>query len=247
MRKKHSFRRGSFDPRQANHIEPLRKQKPPAKHRKKNSLGSREARFWIASAAEHRSADYVVWTDGSCVRSQDGPGAWAYVVKDRDGNLRENCGYSPVTTVNREEMRAALFSLQSLPENCSVLVISDSLLLVKCSEGVWKKKANSDLWRLLDAEICKRDVSFRWVKAHNGDAMNERCDELCRIAGRSKRKFLHGSDNAQTQTHGSIQSLRQLAEDGESGSSDCRVKDDEKGGALDREYRHIISRFTRTT
>ena len=144
-------------------------------------------------------------------------------------------------------MKAALFSLESLPENCSVLVISDSLLLVKCSEGVWKKKANSDLWRLLDAEICKRDVSFRWVKAHNGDAMNERCDELCRIAGKQKRKFLHGGDNAQTQTHGSIQSLRLMAEDGESGSSNRRVEDDEKGGALDREYQWIVRRFEKQT
>lgn len=239
MSKKHSFRRGCFDPRLANHRESPSKNKR-GKRRKKKSFGSRDARFWIASAAEHRSADYVVWTDGSCVRSQDGPGAWAYVIRSVDGTETENYGYLPITTVNRAEMIAALQALSFLPENCSVLVISDSILLVKCSEGAWKKKANSDLWALLDAEICKREVSFRWVKSHNGDEMNERCDELCRVAGKHKRKFFNGGNHAQTQVDGSIGAMRFLAEDSTSDSSNGRDEGDETGGALDRECQWIV-------
>ena len=41
---------------------------------------------------------------------------------------------------------------------------------------------NIDLWkRLLEAKK-PHDVEFIWVKGHNGDEMNERCDRLATAA-----------------------------------------------------------------
>ena len=39
---------------------------------------------------------------------------------------------------------------------------------------------NKDLWELLDGLVTGRIIEWRWVKGHNGDAGNERADELAR-------------------------------------------------------------------
>ena len=54
-----------------------------------------------------------------------------------------------------------------------------------------KKKAvaNRDLWERLDALIQYRYITFNWVKAHNKNLMNERCDLLARTAA---TKFKNG-------------------------------------------------------
>ena len=52
----------------------------------------------------------------------------------------------------------------------------------------WKKKGwvksdrkpvlNKDLWQRLDAATGEHRITWKWVKGHAGNAMNERCDEL---------------------------------------------------------------------
>ena len=42
---------------------------------------------------------------------------------------------------------------------------------------------NKEIWKLLDEEQAKIDhIDWRWVKAHNGDIMNERVDKIAREA-----------------------------------------------------------------
>ena len=38
--------------------------------------------------------------------------------------------------------------------------------------------ANPDLWKILDLEQGKRDITWKWIRAHNGDAMNEYADRI---------------------------------------------------------------------
>ena len=40
---------------------------------------------------------------------------------------------------------------------------------------------NADLWKRLLDLTSERPVTFRWVRGHNGDPMNERADELAEI------------------------------------------------------------------
>lgn len=100
------------------------------------------------------------------------------------------------TTNNRMELMAAIAGLASLTRPCQVMLYSDSKYLVdannkKWIEG-WKKKgwkrgkgeklANVDLWQELDRLRQKHEVSWHWVKGHDGHAENERCDELATAA-----------------------------------------------------------------
>jgi ribonuclease HI len=41
-----------------------------------------------------------------------------------------------------------------------------------------KPVKNQDLWERLDAAVARHQVQWRWVKGHNGDAGNERADQL---------------------------------------------------------------------
>jgi ribonuclease HI len=41
---------------------------------------------------------------------------------------------------------------------------------------------NQDLWKDLDGFKQRMALTFTWVRGHNGDIFNERCDLLCRQA-----------------------------------------------------------------
>lgn len=127
----------------------------------------------------------MLWTDGSCL-GNPGPGGWAYVRKDRHEEV-ERSGGSPHTTNNRMEMTAAIEALKSLSgEGRRVVVYSDSQLVIKTMTDGWKRKANQDLWQELDCVAAKHEVSWRWVRGHDGQPENERCDELAQAAAASQ-------------------------------------------------------------
>ena len=51
----------------------------------------------------------------------------------------------------------------------------------------WKTAAkkpvkNKELWQQLDTLAQNRKIHWVWVRGHNGNAYNERCDELARTA-----------------------------------------------------------------
>lgn len=136
----------------------------------------------------------VVYTDGACL-GNPGPGGWAWAIKD--GPYAS--GAVAKTTNQRMEITAAHEALQALPG--SVEVVSDSTYVVHCfRDGWWKgwrkrgwknsKKepvANRDLWEPLIALVEERpDVSFRWVKGHSGDEMNDAADALATDAAREQ-------------------------------------------------------------
>jgi len=45
-----------------------------------------------------------------------------------------------------------------------------------------KPVKNDDLWRALDEAATAHHVHWHWVRGHNGDPENERCDELANEA-----------------------------------------------------------------
>ncbi len=141
-----------------------------------------------------------IYTDGSARGNPNGPGGYGTILSyiDSKGNehIREySCGYKK-TTNNRMELLAAIIGLEALTKPCDVNLYSDSQYLVKAFNdnwiGGWIKKGwkrgknepvkNVDLWqRLLKAKE-PHNVTFIWVKGHNGHPQNERCDYLATTA-----------------------------------------------------------------
>ena len=90
------------------------------------------------------------------------------------------------------ELMAAIVGLEALVKPCQVELYSDSKYLTDAiNKGWvygWKKKnwkksdgkpaLNVDLWEKLLLLLDTHNVTFVWVKGHNGTPLNERCDEL---------------------------------------------------------------------
>ncbi|MFP5358486.1 MAG: ribonuclease HI [Gammaproteobacteria bacterium] len=133
--------------------------------------------------------EVVVHTDGAC-KGNPGPGGWGARL-EHNGRVRELCGGEARTTNNRMELMAAIQALETLREPCMVTLHTDSTYVMKgLTEWLpaWKARGwrtadrkpvkNQDLWERLDAAVARHQVQWRWVKGHNGDAGNERADQL---------------------------------------------------------------------
>ena len=130
-----------------------------------------------------------IYTDGAC-RGNPGRGGWGTILVYGKFE-REMSGGEPLTTNNRMELMAAIAGLEALKEPCSVTLYSDSKYLTDAfllgwveswrAHG-WKRGKeelkNPDLWEQLYNLTKVHNVTFIWVKGHNGHKYNERCDAL---------------------------------------------------------------------
>ena len=131
-----------------------------------------------------------IYTDGSS-RGNPGPGGYGIVLLYKDNRKEISQGYK-LTTNNRMELRAVIKALQSIKnDKLEIKIYSDSKYVVESIEKGWiwnwekknfKKKLNSDLWKVLIPLYKKFNVKFEWVKGHAGNIENERCDELANLA-----------------------------------------------------------------
>jgi ribonuclease HI len=129
----------------------------------------------------------IAYADGSCL-GNPGPGGWGVVIIEPDGKVIELSGGEPKTTNNRMEMTAAIEALRRTAPGARVILHSDSRLVINTMNLGWKRKANTDLWRLLDAESALRRVTYQWVPGHEGIALNERADALAQAAARRAQR-----------------------------------------------------------
>jgi len=128
----------------------------------------------------------TIYTDGSAL-GNPGPGGYGIVM--RSGKHRKDIsqGYQ-LTTNNRMELLAVIVALETIrSEQAEVTVYSDSKYVVDAIEKGWvfdwvkkgfKKKKNPDLWKRFLKIYPKHNVKLRWVKGHDGNPFNERCDQL---------------------------------------------------------------------
>lgn len=146
---------------------------------------------------DHMRKQISLYTDGSCL-GNPGPGGYAAVLVYKQHRKELSQGYR-LTTNNRMELMGAIAGLQALQESCQVILTTDSQYV---RQGItqwihgWKQKGwktaskepvkNVDLWQLLDKEVQRHEVEWRWVKGHSGHAENERCDEIARAAATSE-------------------------------------------------------------
>lgn len=137
-----------------------------------------------------------IYTDGAARGNPEGPGGYGTVLEYRDtkGNLHTkelSQGYRK-TTNNRMELMAAIAGLEALNRPCQVNLYSDSKYLVDAFNQHWIENwvrkgwkrgknepvKNIDLWKRLLAAKEPHQVTFIWVKGHDGHPQNERCDAL---------------------------------------------------------------------
>jgi ribonuclease HI len=148
--------------------------------------------------AESDTINITIYTDGGCL-GNPGPGGYGAVLLQGE-RRKELSGGFKLTTNNRMELMGAIMALEALKARCKVTLHSDSQYVVNAVEKGWARKwrsngwrkpdkqmaMNPDLWeRLLD--LCAgHDVKFVWVRGHNGNVENERCDVLANLAQAKK-------------------------------------------------------------
>ncbi len=131
-----------------------------------------------------------MFTGGAC-SGNPGPGGWGTILRYH-GNEKELSGGAPSTTNNRMELTAVIEGLSALKETCEVVVTSDSKYVIDAIQKGWaiswkrngwrkadKKPAlNADLWEKLLTLLSIHQVTFVWVRGHQGHPENERCDRM---------------------------------------------------------------------
>jgi ribonuclease HI len=130
--------------------------------------------------------EITIYTDGAC-SGNPGPGGYGIVLISGSHRLEKSAGYR-LTTNNRMELLAAIVALESLKFQGSVVKLyTDSKYLVDAVNKGWlftwekkdfAKKKNPDLWIRFLGVYRKHRVTFIWIKGHNENPENERCDRL---------------------------------------------------------------------
>lgn len=132
-----------------------------------------------------------IYCDGS--GRDSGPGGYGVILRYGESE-KELSGFEPVATSQRMELTAAIRGLEALQKPKRVRVFSDSQYLVR-GMAEWLERwirsgrletpdalKNQDLWQRLASLSAKHQVSWEWVRGHDGHPFNERCDRLAKRA-----------------------------------------------------------------
>ena len=131
-----------------------------------------------------------IYTDGAC-SGNPGKGGWAAILLDEKSNLSNISGSEINTTNNRMELMAPIMALKKLKKKSEIIIYTDSKYvkdgitdwIKKWKLNSWKNSnkkpvKNKDLWIKLDTLCQKHKVTWKWVKAHAENKMNNLVDEL---------------------------------------------------------------------
>ena len=130
-----------------------------------------------------------IFTDGAC-SGNPGPGGWGAILRYGTAE-KELSGGEHETTNNRMELTGVIEALSALKEPCSVLLATDSKYVVDSITKGWvygwqkrgwiksdKKPAlNPDLWERLLTLTDRHEMHYHWVKGHEENEKNNRCDQ----------------------------------------------------------------------
>ena len=139
-----------------------------------------------------------LWADGSARNNGSGPGGWAAILKYGD-HIKEIFGGFRLTTNNRMELFSVIEAIKCIKnKNCTLNIYSDSAYVVNSIEKGWvdnwektnyKDKKNSDLWK--EFQKIRKDfiINIIWVKGHESNINNIRCDLLATTQSSDENKL----------------------------------------------------------
>ena len=134
-----------------------------------------------------------VYTDGSCL-GNPGTGGWAFQIFN-EGTIINHFGYQLDTTNNQMELTAAIKALEFLQKESEIILFTDSTYvrngitswIVNWKKNNWKNSQRKDvknkvLWEKLDVLNSRKNITWKWVKAHDINEHNNKVDLLAREA-----------------------------------------------------------------
>ena len=140
-----------------------------------------------------------IYTDGAC-SGNPGLGGYGiiliYKTKENKTVTKEfSKGYKH-TTNNRMELMAVIEALNLLKKPCEIELYSDSKYVIEAINKGWldgwiannwknsskKPVKNIDLWEKYLIAKKDHDIKFIWVKGHNENKFNEKCDKMAVLA-----------------------------------------------------------------
>ena len=162
----------------------------------------------------------LIYTDGSS-RGNPGQGGWGCIifVPNRDGDrnvsVYELGGRVGNTTNNRMEITAAIEALRflvrkgCLDKKKEARIFSDSHYLMNGitkwifgwikNDWISSQKTNvlnRELWQELFSLTSGRSINWEYVKGHDGNILNERCDEIATSHADGKSAELYSGEKA---------------------------------------------------
>ncbi|NJK85615.1 MAG: ribonuclease HI [Bacteroidales bacterium] len=135
----------------------------------------------------------TMYTDGAA-SGNPGPGGYGVVLISGNHRKELSQGYQ-LTTNNRMELMAVIAGLEALKsDGCDVTIFTDSKYVSESVEKGWvfgwekkrfNKRKNPDLWKRFLNVYRKHQVKINWIKGHNNNLENEKCDKLAVLASKS--------------------------------------------------------------
>lgn len=128
----------------------------------------------------------VIYTDGS-IYPNPGPGGYGAFLIYGDHTRYIKGGYK-YTTINRMELMAVLKPLLLLSRPGPVQIYSDSQYVVnsmtqnRARGWMFRRKpvSNADIWEWVLRADMVHDITWTWVRGHNGNEGNTVADELAK-------------------------------------------------------------------
>ncbi len=125
--------------------------------------------------------EVTIVCDGSSLGNGKGnPRAAAAALLGYKGYWRAFGEYLGSATNQQAEIAAATIGLKQLSEPCRVRLLSDSRYVVETMCGRFRKKTNHDWWKKLEQAAEKHQITWEWVKGHDGHEIQEVVDTLAR-------------------------------------------------------------------
>jgi len=137
----------------------------------------------------------IIFTDGACT-GNPGPGGWAAILVNPEGQVLELGGKAAETTNNRMELMGAIKALKAIraPHPHPIVVYTDSTYVIRgITEWIWAWRSrgwknaegndvsNRELWEDLSRELTRlkpQTIDWKYVRGHTGVPGNERVDEI---------------------------------------------------------------------
>jgi len=137
-----------------------------------------------------------IYTDGSCLKNP-GNGGWAAIINEH-GKISKISGSVKNTTNNKMELMAPINALKKIDKNKNIEIYTDSKY-VKLGITEWIHKwiknnwqtskkedvKNKELWLELYKLAKSLKIEWKWIKAHDGNPINEEVDLLAKKAAES--------------------------------------------------------------